>query len=100
MTEPTQIRSVVGDADAALDRRLSDELDAVNAAATAGTPAGRELTVRLLDADGDLVAGLSGWTRRVAAGIGMEHAAQVSLTSSGWTAMTRTGVGLGPRHRP
>ncbi len=71
MPSPLHIVSVVGEADAALDQRLSDELDAVNAAATAGTPAARELTVRLLDADDELLAGVSGWTWGVAAGIGM-----------------------------
>ena len=86
MTEPTQIRSVVGEADAALDRRLSDELDAVNAAATAGTAAARELTVRLVDADDDLVAGVSGWTWGVAAGIGMT-----------WVRADARGKGLGER---
>ena len=71
MTKATGFRSVVGEADAALDQRLSDELDVVNAAATAGAPAARELTVRLLDASGELAAGVSGWTWGVAAGIGM-----------------------------
>ena len=45
-----------------VDRRLSDELDVVNAAATPGVPQARELTVRLLDDDSELAAGLSGWT--------------------------------------
>ena len=63
-------RTVVGDGDAALDKRLSDELDVVNAAATVGTPAARELTVQIDDASGDLAAGVSGWTWGVAAGIG------------------------------
>ena len=61
---------LVGDGDPDLDQRLSDELDAVNAAATAGTPPARELTVQLHD-EGGLVGGLSGWTWGVAAGIGM-----------------------------
>lgn len=67
MTRPTPR---VGGADPALDQRLSDELDAHNAAATAGTPAAEELTVRI-DDDGALVAGLSGWTWGGAAGIAM-----------------------------
>src|SRR4051794_31312923 len=71
MTSRLHIVSVVGEADAALDQKLSDELDGVNAAATAGTPAARELTVRLVDADDELLAGVSGWTWGVAAGIGM-----------------------------
>ena len=44
---------LVGDAVAELDQRLSDELDLVNARATAGTAPARELTVRLLDDDGE-----------------------------------------------
>ncbi len=85
-TSPLHIVSVVGEADAALDQRLSDELDAVNAAATAGTPAARELTVRLLDADDELLAGVSGWTWGVAAGIGMT-----------WVRADARGQGVGDR---
>jgi len=79
-------RSEVGEADAALDQRLSDELDVVNAAATVGRPAARELTVRLLDASGELAAGVSGWTWGVAAGIGMT-----------WVRDDARGQGLGER---
>jgi GNAT superfamily N-acetyltransferase len=68
---PTQYRTSVGEADAALDQRLSDELDKVNAAATRGTDPARELTVRVRDGAGELAAGMSGWTWGVAAGIGM-----------------------------
>jgi GNAT superfamily N-acetyltransferase len=64
-------RSVVGEADPDLDRRLSAELDRVNAAATSGVAAARELTVRVLDQDGELAAGMSGWTWGVAAGIAL-----------------------------
>ena len=71
MSDTNGFRSVVGEADASLDQRLSDELDVVNAAGTAGTPAARELTVRVDDASGELAAGVSGWTWGVAAGIGM-----------------------------
>lgn len=46
-TQPDAYRSVVGEADAELDQRLSDELDVVNAAATVVTPAVKELTVRV-----------------------------------------------------
>jgi GNAT superfamily N-acetyltransferase len=60
----------VGAADAALDQRLSDELDAFNAAATPEVRRAEELTVRVVE-DGDLVAGASGWTWGEAAGIGM-----------------------------
>ena len=76
---------LVGDGDPALDQRLSDELDAVNAAATVGTPAARELTVQLHDEDG-LVGGLSGWTWGLAAGIGMT-----------WVRADRRGDGTGSR---
>lgn len=76
---------LVGDGDPALDQRLSDELDAVNAAATVGTPAARELTVQLHD-EGGLVGGLSGWTWGVAAGIGMT-----------WVRADRRGDGTGSR---
>ena len=86
MTLPLHIRPAVGEADAALDRRLSDELDAVNAAATAGTPAARELTVRLVGADDELLAGVSGWTWGVAAGIGMT-----------WVRADARGHGVGER---
>jgi GNAT superfamily N-acetyltransferase len=79
-------RTVVAEADPELDRRLSDELDVVNAAATAGTPAARELTVRVLDAAGGLAAGVSGWTWGVAAGIGMT-----------WVRADTRGAGVGTR---
>jgi GNAT superfamily N-acetyltransferase len=67
-TTPPQL--TVGEADAALDRQLSDGLDAHNVAAT-GRRDQRELTVKVVDADGGLVAGLSGWTWGTCAGIGM-----------------------------
>jgi hypothetical protein len=61
---------IVGGADADLDQRLSDELDAFNGAATGGSIA-VELTVRINDETGYLAAGISGWTWQEAAGIGM-----------------------------
>jgi GNAT superfamily N-acetyltransferase len=64
-------RTVVGDGSPGLDARLSDELDRYNAAATPGTDSARELTVQILDDSSGLVAGLSGWTWGVVAGIGM-----------------------------
>jgi len=76
---------LVGDGDPELDQRLSDELDAVNAEATIGTPAARELTVQLHD-DHGLVGGLSGWTWGVAAGIAMT-----------WVRADRRGDGTGAR---
>lgn len=63
--------TTTGGADAALDERLSAELDRVNASATAGTPAPEELTVRVTDDDGELAGGLSGWTWGLGAGIAM-----------------------------
>ncbi|WP_144699796.1 GNAT family N-acetyltransferase [Fictibacillus phosphorivorans] len=62
---------LIGEGNAELDQRLSDELDKVNHAATIGTPAARELTVQILDKHGELAAGMSGWTWGVAAGIAM-----------------------------
>lgn len=59
----------IGDGDSALDERLSGELDAFNFAAL-GRDDLREFTVKVED-DGDLVAGLSGWTWGTCAGIGM-----------------------------
>lgn len=79
-------RSSVGEGDAELDQRLSAELDRVNAEATRGTDAARELTVQVLDQDGELAAGMSGWTWGVAAGIAMT-----------WVRATARGEGLGAR---
>ncbi|MGN6598458.1 MAG: GNAT family N-acetyltransferase [Actinomycetes bacterium] len=79
-------RMLVGEGLPDLDQRLSDELDVHNAAATPGTPAARELTVRILDADGALAAGASGWTWGIAAGIGMT-----------WVRKDTRGAGLGRR---
>ncbi|WP_181310287.1 GNAT family N-acetyltransferase [Nocardioides campestrisoli] len=61
---------VVGGGDSALDQRLSDELSKYNAAATPGVAPEEEITVRIED-DGELLAGLSGWTWGQAAGIGL-----------------------------
>jgi GNAT superfamily N-acetyltransferase len=77
---------MVDDAVPALDQRLSDELDLVNAEATRGTAPSRELTVQILDANGKLAAGMSGWTWGVAAGIGMT-----------WVREDTRGAGLGTR---
>ena len=79
-------RASVGEADAELDQRLSDELDKVNAEATRGTPPARELTVQIHDDAGELAAGMSGWTWGVAAGIGMT-----------WVRENTRGAGLGTR---
>ncbi|MFC6240255.1 GNAT family N-acetyltransferase [Knoellia sp. GCM10027112] len=66
----TTLQLLVGEADADLDARLSDELDAFNSAAS-GVSDQRELTVRVTDVDGGLVAGLSGWTWGTCAGVAM-----------------------------
>ena len=66
----TPLLLTVGEADAALDQQLSAGLDAHNFAATGHSDL-RELTVKVEDAAGDLVAGLSGWTWATCAGIGM-----------------------------
>ncbi|WP_246081655.1 GNAT family N-acetyltransferase [Nocardioides litoris] len=82
---------VTGGADPALDQRLSDELDAWNAAATPGVEPARELTVRAGtgdagDAGDDLAGGVSGWTWGEAAGIAMT-----------WVREGDRGTGLGAR---
>ncbi|HEU4511937.1 MAG TPA: GNAT family N-acetyltransferase [Nocardioidaceae bacterium] len=61
---------LVSGADSDLDSRLSDELDAHNFAAS-GVSDQREFTVKVQGDDGELVAGLSGWTWGTCAGIGM-----------------------------
>jgi GNAT superfamily N-acetyltransferase len=76
----------VGDGDPDLDKRLSDELDKVNSAATAGVDAAREITVKIVDNSGELAAGMSGWSWGVAAGIGMT-----------WVRENTRGDGLGSR---
>lgn len=78
------VRAVVGEAVPELDRRLSDELDRVNAEATNGVAPSRELTVQILDESGELAAGMSGWTWGVAAGIGLS-----------WVRAEARGKGLG-----
>ncbi|MFP5253483.1 MAG: GNAT family N-acetyltransferase [Actinomycetes bacterium] len=75
---------MVGDGDADLDARLSDELDKVNAAATPDVEPARELTVRVVDDAGELTAGASGWTWGLAAGIAMT-----------WVRADARGAGLG-----
>jgi GNAT superfamily N-acetyltransferase len=67
MTSPT---TTVGKADAALDERLNEELDRFNADANPDVDPAQELTVRV-EQDGELIAGLSGWTWGQAAGVAM-----------------------------
>ena len=76
-------RVVVGGADADLDSRLSSELDAYNTAAS-GVEDQREFTVRAEDGDGQLLAGLSGWTWGTCAGVAMV-----------WVRADRRGSGVG-----
>ncbi|MFI5620432.1 GNAT family N-acetyltransferase [Streptomyces sp. NPDC051567] len=73
---------VTAGADAELDARLSKELDAFNLRATPGS-AQAEFTVRITDAAGGLVAGLSGWSWGERAGIGMVWVRDDSRTA-GW----------------
>jgi GNAT superfamily N-acetyltransferase len=82
--EAARYRVAVGDGVPELDQRLSDELDLVNAKATAGLAPARELRVQVLDNEGNLAAGMSGWTWGVAAGIGMT-----------WVREDTRGAGLG-----
>ena len=63
---------------------MSAELDRVNAAATLGIAPARQLTVQIIDASGELAAGMSGWTWGVAAGIGLT-----------WVRETSRGDGIG-----
>lgn len=67
---PSGPRLVVGEGDSDLDQRLSAELDRHNFAAV-GRSDLREMTVKVTDDGGDLVAGASGWTWGTCAGIGM-----------------------------
>lgn len=63
-------RLVTREGDPDLDKRLSDELDAYNLpAADAGEQ--REFTVKIEEVNGELLAGLSGWTWGTSAGIAM-----------------------------
>ena len=76
-------RIVTGKADAALDQRLNEELTRFNAAATPGVASAEELTVKV-EHEGELIAGVSGWTWGQAAGIGMT-----------WVREDQRGTGLG-----
>ena len=57
----SEVRFAVGDADAGLAERLDKEINAFNAAVT-GHHDGRMLSVAVRGDDGDLRAGLYGWT--------------------------------------
>lgn len=79
-------RVEVGGADASLDAVLSAGLDATNGAATVDIAASRELTVQCRGGNGQVLAGVSGWTWAEAAGIGMV-----------WVDPAERGAGLGSR---
>ena len=83
--EPRPVIEVAG-ADPELDQQLSDHLSEFNRAATPGIAPASELTVRVRDASGDLVGGVSGWTWGDAAGMGMV-----------WVRADQRGAGVGRR---
>ncbi|MFC0624123.1 GNAT family N-acetyltransferase [Kribbella deserti] len=60
----------VGGSDSELDKRLTEELTAFNIAAT-GADDQEEFSIRVTDADGELVAGLTAWTWGGLCGIDM-----------------------------
>ncbi|MFJ9792719.1 GNAT family N-acetyltransferase [Streptomyces globosus] len=68
MTDATHTLTT-GGPDPGLDERLGKELDAFNREASGSAP--EEFAVRVEDAAGNLVAGLSGWTWGDRAGIAM-----------------------------
>ncbi|GLY07061.1 GNAT family N-acetyltransferase [Actinoplanes sp. NBRC 101535] len=71
--------------DPELEKRLSDELDAINNAAI-GVDDETPLSIRVTDADGELVGGITGYTWAGCGGI-----------SSLWLAPHLRGQGLGAR---
>ncbi|MDP9817121.1 GNAT family N-acetyltransferase [Spirilliplanes yamanashiensis] len=74
----------VGAADPELEKRLSDELDAINVAAI-GAGEERPFSIRLTTADGELAGGLTGWTWDRCGGISSLWVAE-SLRGQGWGA--------------
>ncbi|NYG57082.1 GNAT superfamily N-acetyltransferase [Nocardioides daedukensis] len=60
-----------GGADSELDERLDAGLTNFNRATTPGIADAEEFTVKVTDAEGELAAGVSGWTWGTAAGIGL-----------------------------
>lgn len=77
------VNITTGGADPALDQRLDDELSTLNASATPGIEPAKELTVRA-EVDGELIAGVSGWT--------WGHAAGIAMT---WVREDQRGTGVG-----
>ena len=77
-------RLSMGAGDAELDAQLSRELDAHNVAAS-GLDDQREFTVKVEGDDGQLLAGLSGWTWGTCAGIAMVWVRE-DARGSGWGA--------------
>jgi len=82
---PDDIALRVGETDRELAETLDAEIYAFNMEAT-GLAHGRELTIRAVDADGELAAGLSGWS--------WGGCAYVDVL---WVASRRRGQGLGTR---
>ncbi|MET9320334.1 GNAT family N-acetyltransferase [Streptomyces sp. NPDC003038] len=78
------VEITTGGQDSELDTRLGKELDAFNKAATAGHDQS-EFTVRITEADGSLVAGLSGWSWGDRAGIELTWVREDSR-GGGWGA--------------
>ena len=74
----------VGGADPELEKRLSDELDAINAAAV-GAGAESPFSIRLTTAGGELAGGLTGWTWDGCGGITSLWVAE-PLRGQGWGA--------------
>ena len=77
-------RLTTGGRDTELDTALSDGLDAFNVRAT-GDADQRELTVRVDDGTGSVLAGLSGWTWGTCCGISMVWVRE-DQRNSGWGA--------------
>jgi GNAT superfamily N-acetyltransferase len=79
---PDPSRLTIGEGDSDLDAQLSAALDTYNFAAS-GVSNLRELTVKVDDDEGRLMAGLSGWTWGTCAGIAMVWVREDSR-KAGW----------------
>ncbi len=78
------VNLTVAGADADLDQKLGAALTSYNEDVT-GVRDQREVTVKVVDASGDVVAGLSGWTWGTCAGIELVWVHE-DLRGSGWGA--------------
>ncbi|MFI2235223.1 GNAT family N-acetyltransferase [Streptomyces chrestomyceticus] len=84
-TTPAQDTALtIGAHDAALEKRLEDELDAFNAAATADAERS-EFSVQVTDTEGELIGGLSAWVWGGLCGIHLLWVREESR-SAGWGA--------------